>query len=51
MDLVQPLGAQEFATDVRYDQFDSTPPFLKAVKLDLILASTELFGMKAEQLA
>ena len=42
------LVGQEFATDVRYDTFASTPP-LKAVKLVLILASTDLSGNKAEQ--
>ena len=40
--------AQQFATDVRYDTFAGNPP-LKAVKLGLIFADTDLFGVKAKQ--
>ena len=42
------LMAQQFATDVRYDTFAADPP-LNAVKLGLTLASTDLFGIEAEQ--
>ena len=42
------LVAEEFATGVRYDTFAGSPT-VKAVKLGLILATTDLCGTKAEQ--
>ena len=41
------LVAQGFATDVRCDTFAANPP-MKAVKLGLILPSTDLLGIAFE---
>ena len=39
------LVVEEFATGVRYDTFAGSPT-VKAVKLGLILATTDLYGTK-----